>query len=295
MKCQICGNETSDDSKYCQKCGNKIEQKKISVEDLKKELCHLKENEENQQVIQYYDTLLDAVGTRPFKKVEYTYTSSMSEDIFSLENIFNKNGNLKISMPDAEGITKLAAAYLINEFESMQGAIANVSMGLHNDRIAYIEAAYSQYKRNENEAALNNLNLGIAQVKKEIMTGINYFADLPRRTLEKLFCRKSVQETDNTLNNLQESFDMYVAAVRLFIGIDAENGNQENIVDTIKKETIFLKRLESYGFQRLLEYDDDNSELWKEKVKLLTKDLKMVNEKLETNSLIFEIEGEYNE
>ena len=34
MKCIICGTDIPDDSQYCQKCGKKVSQKSISLDDL---------------------------------------------------------------------------------------------------------------------------------------------------------------------------------------------------------------------------------------------------------------------
>lgn len=294
MECKICGKTIPENSKYCQRCGSKIEQKPITVRELKEELLELKESSDNEELAQYYNTVLETVGIRPFQKVKYTYVSALDEKM--MKNLVDEDGNLHIPIENMNMMIQLTAAYLINERDSLYGELSDEKTGRHDDRLACIEAAYDLYERNETDNAIQTLSLGSAQIKKEINRGIEYFSELPRSTIKKLFCGKSIKTTNTTLNLLHEAFDMYLAAVRLSIVIDAERENTEGVLKTIEKETAFLKQCQNhYGFQRVLEYDDENSEDWKRKALGLKKSLLLVNERLKTNSLIFEIKGENDE
>lgn len=294
MKCKICNTEIPLGGCFCPKCGNKASTNTICKKDLREEILQLKEGSDDYQLNEYYDRVLEMLDTEKFEKVKYTYEMFDWDMQADLKKMIKEDGSIKLPIIQKEKIKSiviLSTAIMVNYFESIYSGQNEILTGLHNDRVAYIDAAYTQYQRDEIPQASNNMILGMNMIKKELNEGLEYFSDLPKSTWKKIISFKSIRHTDAMLNNLKESMDRYIVATCLLVGIDAAEGDTKKVLNTIDREIEYLNDLtKKYGYIRLLEYDDDHAQQWKKKINNINEKLHIVSERLETNSLILKLE-----
>lgn len=310
MRCAICGAEIAENSIYCKKCGNKIQNQSITLENLREEISELKETGRNQEVTKYYDTLLKTLSLREFGKVTYIYEPLFPSVEKTIENMIDEEGNLRIYKIGDEELLKLIGALIQNEVEGIHETLASISKGQHNDRIAQVEAAkkiYTQALLTENREiqiqllsqSMSSLQEGVSKLKSEMKENLELFQRLPKSAIKKLFCGISPRRAYAALDDIREGFDCYVNSVGLLIGINAGFGDRDakkRVKCSISEENEFLSEVKiSNGYKRLLEIDDENTHLWEKKITVLQIALQNMVERIETGKITLKIEGKDNE
>ncbi len=300
MECKICGAVVPGNSTYCPKCGRKIDEIGIRARDISYFLKEKMNAADATEIQQYCKMFIDKVCEQKFKSVEI-HRSSVEGT--SLKDMIHedKEGRLHIECQNSEDYLKLATAFFINEIDCRQTELNGIRRASHDDRMAKLRAAYTQYKRamltedvwrkvKQLDEASTNCILGMNELKREINSNLELFAELPKSTVKKLFCGISLQEVEEKLREMQETFPWYCDAIRLLVSIDIQNKEVEKLNVTIAEEGDFLKQMiKSKGYLRLLEVDEDNAKVWNDYVNQLNIDMFFVEKIIETDTITLKI------
>lgn len=296
MQCPICGSDTAWGSKFCQKCGKRISDIAIKKEDVLDILAEKNKKIKSTEGKMKYDKLIKRIKGDEIKSIRLRYASVDNEQLLDEVDYSEFLGNLSIEA-NPELFVGIGAIFIANEIDSIHNEIAQISMKIHDDRIAHIEAAFRQYKRalktvniDNKERTLdftaNECILGLSMLRKELERHLEYFEKLPRNVLKKLISGTSVGEAIEELAQCQEAFYSYCAGVRLLIETDSLAGEIDRVEDTIEEETEYLITLKKHnGYERLLEIDDENAEKWKDMVANLGIDMYYIQNCIENKEI----------
>lgn len=298
MDCPICGKETVWGSKYCQKCGGRIDSIGIKRSEIIKVL--LENTEKSEMVQRGYNDGIEKIRKYQVRKVRLIHSSFEGIDFSDLITE-DRDGVVNIKC-ESELFLRLGVVFIVNEMDSMHNEILELSTKIHDDRIAHIETAFRQYKRALNTSdsgrkerildfATNECLLGLSMVKRELQRHIDYFAQLPRSTWAKMIGGTNPAQLLEILSQCQEAFNSYCSGVRLLIETDSICGELERVQETIREETEFLDSLLQHdGYKRLLEVDDTNVDSWRDLVDNLAIDMYYVNNCIEEKETILRLE-----
>lgn len=272
-ECKVCGTIASEGSVYCQKCGKKLDEVGISAGMVSAFLQEQMEMSDTAETQQYCRVLMEKVGDLKLQEVEI-HRSSL-EGLNFTKLIYEEENRLHINCQKPEDFLKLAGALLINELDCMRTELNELSQGLHNDRMAELDAAYKMYKRamltTEDadrktmllDNASNSCITGREKIKKEMVENLNLLKGYPRNTVAKIFCGIKPQKAEQAYNQMVEAFPWYCDAVRMQMCIDLQNKEMEKLNLTVTEEREFLKQMRSCkGYQRLQEVVEANSKIW---------------------------------
>lgn len=293
MVCQICGKEAAEGSKYCQRCGSKLSNVGIDKNLLIKKIL-----EGKMAGSKSCETYIDRIRYMRYRNVRIIKSTF---DGMNLSNyIMEKNGDLCIICPEEEMVS-LISGFIINEIDSLNNSITEISTKIHDDRVAHIEAAVFQFKRakltvNEvsrryaMEFAAQECITGLTMIKKELVRHLDFFEQLPKSTIKKMFCGASVNQAEEMLAQFQEAFPIYATGVNLLLEIDSFVGENQRIRMTFHDATDFLKGiLASKGYDRLMEIDDENTDKWKDGIESFLIDMYYVSGYLGKNEIVLKI------
>ncbi len=297
MKCKICNQEIPEGGHFCPKCGNPVPINIINKSELEKGIIQLRERSSTPQLKNYYNRVLKTISTNKFEQVQYTYETSLLDDISKkTKHLIEGNGKLHILVNDEEFLAKLSVAIILNHFESIDSGQNRIFTGQHDDRVSKIKSAYIHFQRNELDEASKIAIRGISELEKELMTGLKDFSNLPKEAWKKLFCGKTVRQIDILLNNMKEGIDTYISGICLLLCVDLERKDTSKVLVTINEGKKFLSNFtKEYGYARLLEYDDDSAQQWREKITSCDEMLSFTSKQLEMNTLILNLEDNENE
>lgn len=305
MNCKICGNIIDSESIFCQKCGKRIENDKLPLEVLEEYLSERLRNGICVSRTTDNTMLLDMHDSR-FKKIEEKHQSAIEllgiEDILGLEN-----GISQITNISDEDFIKLCVAVGIDEFEAFGDRIDSLGKEFHNDRIAHLHTAMELYnravrtcddmdKRDGLSKAAEECILALNMLKEEIGEKIVYFENFPKSNIKKMSYLFKINEVKLSLKQVQDAFHAYCYGVNLLLVIDAGAGEKERVLYTIDREVKFLGTMvNSRGYKRLLEIDDENVDAWDEYVGKLSKTMYFISNKMEEKKTSLIIEEERDE
>lgn len=282
-ECKVCGAIASEGSVYCQKCGKKLDEKGISARELSAFLQEKMEMSGTMETQQYCRALMDKVGNLKFQEVEIHRSSLEGLDFTDL--IYEEDNRLHINCREPEDFLKLTAALLINKIDCLETDLDEILKALHNDRMAKLDAAYTQYKRGvltkDDAARKKNLDdafniciEGISATKREMIQNLEILQDYPKNTVAKLFCGISRKKAVTAYQQMQEALPWYCDAVRLLMSIDMQNKETEKLNMTVAEEREFLRQMRSRkGYQRLQEVVEADAKVWEECVNSLKVDM----------------------
>lgn len=272
-ECKVCGAIVSEGSIYCQKCGKKLDEVGISVGEISAFLQEQMEISGTVETQQYCRVLMEKIGDLKFQEVEIHESSLEGLDLTEL--IYEKDNRLHINCQKPEDFLKLAGALLINEFDCMRTELNGLSQGLHNDRMAELEAAYKMYKRamlttkdkarktaQLDEASHSCIN-GREKIKKEMVENLTLLQKYPKNPVAKIFCGIKPKTAEQAYNQMEGDFHWYCDAVRMQMCIDLQNKEMEKLYMTVAEEREFLKQIKSCeGYRRLQEVVEANAKIW---------------------------------
>lgn len=304
MECKVCGAIVRDGSIYCQKCGKKINEIGITLKNISSFLSEKVETFGTAEMQQYWKTFIEGDRNK-FKSLEIHKNSLEG---INLSKLFYEEGDrLHINCQNPEDFLELAAVFFINEMASTQTALNNLKKDLHGSKIAKMKAAYDMYemailtksnvsRKKQLDDALSTCILGIRELKEEMENHLELFAKLPRSTIGKLFCGIKLQEAETALVQMQEAFSWYCNAVRLWMCIEIQNEELDKLEVVFENERDFLKEMiNSKGYQRLLEVDEDNAGVWEQYVNCLEVGMYCVEKFIKTDTITIKILEEKNE
>lgn len=299
-ECKVCGAITSDGSVYCQKCGKKLDEEGILARELSAFLQEKMEMSDTMETQQYCRALMDKVGNLKFQEVEIHRSSLEGLDFTDL--IYEEDNRLHINCRKPEDFLKLASALLINEIDSLRTELSEISQGLHNDRMAEVEAAYEMYKRAmlttgdvarktaQLDNASNSCINGREKIKKEMVDNLNLLQRYPKNTAKKFFCGVKPDDAEKAYNQMLEAFPWYCDAVRMQMCIDMQNKEMDKLNMTVAKEREFLKQIRSCkGYQRLQEVVEANAKLWDKCVDSLKVDMHFTEKLISEDTITVKI------
>lgn len=283
-ECKVCGAIASEGSIYCQKCGKKLDEEGISARELSAFLQEKMEMSGTMEAQQYCRALMDKVRNLMFQEVEIHRSSLEGLDFTDL--IYEEDNRLHINCREPEDFLKLASALLINEIDSLRAELSEISQGLHNDRMAEVEAAYEMYKRAMLttsdvarktvllDNASNSCIIGREKIKKEMLENLNLLQRYPKNTAKKFFCGVKPDDAEKAYNQMLEAFPWYCDAVRMQMCIDMQYKEMDKLNMTVVEEREFLEQMRSCkGYQRLQEVVEANAKVWDEYVDSLKVDM----------------------
>ena len=294
MKCKICGKDTADDGKYCQRCGNEIDNKYISISSFKD---YLTSDNSNSSFKEYCFKYLEE-NTPPKISVELSRINTDTD----LSNFIEEdaNGNIKINIPkdDYESMVKLFCACALNELDSIHNEINNIAEKMHYEYVSDIKACFDMYENAEVKKDLSSrfdllqsidskLINAIRQIKTEIDQITIFFSKLPKSTFKKLFCGIQQSTADQNVNILNENIHIYCAAIKLAILVQANLGEFDEIVLTENRESKYIQSLmDKYGYMRYLSYGGRTATISNSQFLATSKDLNYISDILSNERLL---------
>lgn len=272
-QCKVCGAIVSEGSVYCQKCGKKLDEVGISAEKLSTFLQEQMERYDTVETQQYCRALMEKVGDLKLQEVEIHRSSLEGSNLTDL--IYEEDGRLHINCQKPEDFLKLAGTLLINELDCMRTELNELSQGLHNDRMAELDAAYKMYKRAmlttgdaarktaQLDDASNSCIKGREKIKEEMLKNLNLLQRYPQNIVAKIFCGIKLQTAEQAYNQMVQAFPWYCDAVRMQMCIDLQNKEMEKLNMTVAEEREFLEQMRSCkGYRRLQEVVEANAKIW---------------------------------
>lgn len=302
MKCIICDADIPDDSKYCQKCGKKVNQKSISLDDLKEDVKDLINKSTYPRDKKYYDSILKYINATNFEKVKYEYGSEIPDCI---KDFTDEEGNFVFKIPSDIDFTDISiemiSSLIENELESFHAELADISIGQHNDRVAtlqtgiqlYEEKVQTEERRKDNLSKANeSLRMGLNKLRQELQTETEVFKSIPKNPILKLFCGVSRKTANKKVCCAREGIVCYKIGMIYLIKTQLKLGQLDEAIKIIEEGTDFItKFMESKQGKRLIEYDDEEKELWEDNTIILRNNLLDVKDSLEKRIIILNIEG----
>lgn len=302
-ECNVCGAAVLEGSIYCQKCGKKFDEMGITAGKLAAFLQEQKETSDTAETQQYCGILMEKVVNLKFQEVEIHRSTLEGIDFTNL--IYEEDGKLQIHCRKPEDFVKLAGSLLINEIDCMRTELNELSQGLHNDRVAEVEAAYKKYKRavlitgdtvrktEQLDVASNSCIDGREKLKGEIVKNLNLLKGYPQNVVLKIFCGIKPQTAEEAYIQIAEAFPWYCDAVRMQMCIDMQNKEMEKLDMTIAEEQEFLQQIRNgKGYQRLQEVVKANAKKWDEYIESLKADMylakKLISEDIITVKILEE-------
>lgn len=299
MECNVCGAATDSDSVYCQKCGKRIGEMGISQKEILGFLNEKKQSLDMPEMEQNVLMLINKVREHKFTKVEIHRSSLEGMDF---TDFFGEIGGcLYVKCSKPKEYFQLAAALFINEIDSLHNELLMIDDNFHNDRMAKISAAERHYERamqtkdgsqrvQELAQASEKCVLGLEELKNEMRSNLDLFANLPKSALKKLFCGISIGAAEQALKEMQEAFLGYCKGVAYLIGVDIQREEQERAYGNIEKEWEFLKEIKnSAGYRSLLEVDEENANKWEENVNCLEVGMYYIKKNIDSDTIVVKI------
>ena len=263
--------KATEDSKFCQKCGYKLSHISIEKKEFVNYLMEKRRDSQNEYEAQVFDQIIPKVQNNEFRKIRIVNSTFKGTDIFGF--LIDNEGNLKLECPQ-ETAAQILFITIVNGIDAIQNSILRISTGIHDDRIAYIKAAQYQYTRakaSKNKKRADTLIeiadqenvLGLCMIKKELQRNLDLLGQIPKNLAKKIVSGTKLADAKETIAQLQESFPSYFEALKLLLEIDSQYGETGCMRVALNNEKKFVNQImESEGFRRFLELDEENAEVW---------------------------------
>jgi len=242
------------------------------------------------------------------KFLKEDYNSSNSDqnselnerEINNDKNKISEDGELIIPQSPEEFV-RFVVEYIFNEFNALNNAVYAVNLGQHDDRVAIVLSAMTDYKKalntNNEELRFNtiqraeaNLTLAMAQISKEVASNVDKLSRIPKDLLKKLFCGMKPEEAKLLINSSRESLLIYEQGLHLMVRFDMEMKEINRIIPSLLEAKAFLESVfKSNNSQRLYELSGDK--FWSEKPNEIIKKINEVNQVLIDGEKVITIEG----